>query len=208
MKIRQVEREHRLRDRPGLTLEAIVIHTTGIGIYRRDDPLEWVLDYYTRQALTPHFVVATDGRVYQVAPLEARANHVGMSLAERLSYRTGRWRRKIPRVAEHWDRAWPLRRSPLDLLPGQRSVNACTIGIEVIPRPSREFTVASYIALDELVRTLQTRLGVRECYGHEDLNPLRRPGNDPGALREAPFFDWRWIAGVQTSRQWPPEMTT
>lgn len=199
MQITKVPRKRKLKARDKDAIRLLVVHTTGTGVYRRSKPLQWVLSYYTRQSVTPHFVISEVGNVYQVAEIGEWANHVGYSWLDRRRFANGTWRDKVPKaMVEQWDRRWWPAASPLVLVGAEeKSVNRVSVGVEMIPQPDATFTGRQYAALRELRKQHLDGVSFSELMpvGHEDVNPLRRPGWDPGAFLGR--FDWTLAGGAQ-----------
>lgn len=205
-----------------LPIRGVAIHTTGSGLPRdavasRKDPLQAAIDYY-RVSKGPTYVIGWDGRIAAIFGDElAKTWHVGVEANELPSVRDGTWRQMVsPATAAAWDRRWPGKRGPLDLIGGALP-NEVTIGIETIPvtdgqtlwyppaAPGLRFSAAQHASLRRLVADIARRHRFpsgwqrTHVFGHEDLNPIRRHdaggGWDPGALRSAPYIDMRRITG-------------
>lgn len=206
----QVSRPRDVDDRT-LPVWGLCVHTTGSGIVDnalklRVDPLDHAVHYYlTPGTFFPHYVCGWDGRLVQVADELERAQHVGF--AERSKYLSGAWEKAVaPALLARWKARWPGFKSPAHLFPGS-SPNNVYIGVELTPLPKRDpanglFTVEQYRSVAALANDIGTRwaLGARwwrgpRLLGHEDLNPITRPGWDPGALRVVPDFQWSAVLG-------------
>jgi len=193
----------------------IVVHTTGSGIVKQARkhgaaPFEYAVAYYLKpESYFAHYVVGYDGQIAQIADEHERATHVGVTTEDREAYLSGAWRKMLPpHLVELWERCWPGHKSPAHLYPG-KSVNDCTVGIEVLPvdppatiRPLR-YTRAQHFAVSELCADIAARWGLPSGWhltsrltGHEDVAPLARctkkppAGWDPGALRDTPWWSW------------------
>ena len=67
------------------------IHTTGRTVGQRaladgEQPIDRILRLYAHGNAWPHFVVDTDGTVWQTAALNSRAAHAGIASAQRARY--------------------------------------------------------------------------------------------------------------------------
>ncbi len=124
------------------------------------------------------------------------------------------------KVVALWKARWPNFKSPAHLFPGP-SPNQVYVGIEMIPltgaagQPAplmtggiaRTFTDAQHQAVGKLIADVAQRWSLPfaemidatkgRLVAHEDVNPLERSdaggGWDPGALRDAPRFDWDYL---------------
>jgi N-acetyl-anhydromuramyl-L-alanine amidase AmpD len=133
--------------------------------------------------------------------------HASTSVEERRHYIQGTWKdqaaykhwavvdaynqNKIPQLVRWWQERWPGKMSPQHLYPG-KSPNASYVGVELVPcLPTdiaiKGFTVAQYAKLAKLAVGIATRHKFPDAWyntarlaGHEDVNPMTRPGWDPG----------------------------
>lgn len=194
-----------------------IIHGTGATSARK------ILAYYqSADGLCPHYVINTDGTIYQTADEGLIAYHAATPENERALYRMGwqNWSRFVwnskTNTAEHiggeftgyrgWRETWFDRgyQSPLDLIPGGYT-NARTIGIELVslPKPTpRVFCPVQYQALAELLNERGKANGIpinRETVlGHSDVNPLRRC-NERGSWDPGPV-DYNHLWDLVTAR--------
>lgn len=189
-----------------------IVHTTGDGppaAANRDgrDPLEVALEVYSNMAEGPHYVIGPTGAIVQVRELADIAWHTGVSAVHRRDFLSGHWETLVSKgLVSWWKARWPGVKSPSHLYPGS-SPNAVYYGIECVPAGTYErgvwkpvfgpvapggrnrFTTAQYLACAALV----LHLGIEHdrpgrVVGHEDINPITRPGWDPGAFQE--FWSW------------------
>lgn len=205
-----------------------IIHTTGDGppaVAFRDgrDPLDAAVDVYSNMPEGPHFVVGPTGRIIQVRDTGVVAWHTGVSAVHRRDFLSGHWETLVPKnVVSWWKARWPGVKSPSHLYPGT-SPNAVYYGIECVPTgthiknswkpvhgtpaPAGErnrFTTAQYVACAALVLHLADvgnfdPHAVGRVVGHEDINPITRPGWDPGGFQE--FWSWPLFWDLLTSLQ-------
>jgi len=184
-------------------LYGVTLHTTGSGILDKDlqktaqGTLQKAMDYYASTG-GPHYVVGWDGRIGAVVQDEnMRGAHAGIAAAEQSAYYGNTWRQKVsPTGAALWDKRWPGRRSPADLLPNGNlsNVNDYWLGIEMIPItydakyyfaepafPGSRFTKAQLDAAKKLSDDIARRHGFPSGWkstprflGHSDLNPIER----------------------------------
>jgi hypothetical protein len=127
-----------------------------------------------------------------------------------------------PTVIASWLNRWGDRfSSPQHMFPSA-SPNDCYTGTEMPPiidgvpglepmAPGLRYTRAQHesfarLALDRAERNgwlaaLLADIGPMgklrsvRLVGHEDVNPMDRPGWDPGALRLSPWWDWSYVGG-------------
>lgn len=197
------------------------IHQTGSGLVEQAakhgaDLLNYAVSYYLQpESYFAHYVCGYDGTVVQLANELERAPHVGLSSVERASYLDGSWKAKLPQaVVDQWVRQWGSQyKSPAHLFPGA-SVNNVYVGIEMLPLldpypgaafAGSRYTVEQHDAVAALAADVAGRwsfpkgwAGTGRLATHEALNPFTRSdkqgGWDPGAMRQAPWFDLGWIA--------------
>lgn len=212
------EPAHRTRRRT-MKPWGLCVHTSGRGIVARaqkanrpviDLALEW---YRAKEQSGVHYVIDYDGTIYQMLEDNIRGAHVGISVSERLSYLSGRWRKTARALGvELWRERWPGHRSPQHLYP-TRSPNGCYVGVELVPLPSGRvgadglwFTREQHQAVAELARDLAARHDWPDYWersprflGHEDIDAFARwdlaGGWDPGSMRPRPRFDWVLASG-------------
>lgn len=216
-----IQPAHTARDLPARKEPArcFIVHGTG------QTNLKKVLAYYqSTNGLCPHYVIGTDGTVYQTADEGLIAYHAATPENERALYRMGwqNWSRFVWKKdkPEHiggefpgyrwWRETWKDRGydSPLDLLP-QGKTNAVTIGIELVTPASpskRLYQPAQYESLAQLLRArgLDNHIPINRetVLGHSDVNPLRRCTErgpyDPGLA-----FSYNHLWDLVTSRSAP-----
>lgn len=217
---------------PGMP-EGACVHTVGRGIalgFARENGREpnaeeattAALRWYAEHDDKPGYLVGLDGVAYRVAEDRGVTQHVGGKFRD--DYLSGRWVGLVnPTFLRLWRARWPGYKSPQHLFKG-RSANGAYVGIELLPvtavsgvtpaSPEETFTLAQYVALDELLLSLETEHGWPEGWrktarlvGHEDVGPLgKRDGRgmhrfdagggwDPGNLRRVPRFRWDRLGG-------------
>ena len=185
--------------------KAIIIHCSG------DTDERKVREYYHKndENVCPHFFINSLGETFKIAdPVSQTAYHCAMSKAEAALYAQGQmtWQRYTVKnhkdgpvscpdgvdLYKYWRDTWGIRGLPSPLGMGLGRPNFNTVGIELLSldKPTNAvFNGAQYEALAVLLNTLtrQFNLPVTREYilGHSDVNPLARPGNDPGLK-----FDW------------------
>lgn len=189
---------------------AIVIHTTGYGPVRKHhnlphkygSPLGAAVSIYERMPYSPHYVLGQDGTIVQMCPEELSSWHVGSSRGWR--YDTPRWATKR---YQWWFNRWEGLSTPKELAGGslwlpypesalsgknryfrkiywsslRGSVNANTIGIEVVPPtagPTRPWSGELWRALRLLVQDIHRRREVplekHYVVTHSDCCPVSR----------------------------------
>lgn len=184
-------------------------------------PLDAALDWYLKSQNGivnsykwggPAYVIDYDGTLYQIAPDEALTHHAGSG--NRPLYMTGTWIGKVTtQVADLWRKRWPGRKHPYSLFPSM-SPNVDYIGAEMMPvgrgfggapmAPGLKFTKAQHDTAIALGKDLGERHGwpagwanTNRLLGHEDVDPVERSdrfgGWDPGFLRTAPYFDFKYV---------------
>lgn len=194
-----------------------MVHTTGDGppseaAAQNIDPLDVAIAKYKAMTEGPHFVIGPEGLIVQVRQLTEVAYHVGVHADERRDFLSGAWTSRGDLkvgVARWWRARWPNVRSPQHLYPTERP-NHAYIGIENVPAGTGSpwvqrwgqglvgrFTPAQYLANAALVFKLAPDFGVDvhkagRVVGHEDINPLTRPGWDPGDMTGAWSWDLFW----------------
>lgn len=195
-------------------LYGVTLHTTGSGILDKDlqktaqGTLQKAVDYYSTTG-GPHYVIGWDGRIVAIVQDEKmRGAHAGIQAADQSLYYENTWRNRMsPAGRALWDKLWPGRRSPADLVPNGNlsNVNDYWIGVEMIPitydgkfyfaEPAfkgARFTKAQHEAAKKLAEDIARRNGfptgwknTPRLLGHSDLNPVERdsaasPLWDPG----------------------------
>jgi len=203
----------------------IMLHTTGDGPPRQAlagglDPYDEALRIYESMGrVGPHFLVGPLGQVAQLRDPRREAFHVKTTLAQRRDFLNGNWTTLVkPDVVRWWRARWPGQKSPQHLFPAQKP-RSNYIGIEMIPCgtwPNQSgnwtpfwadpfggtrFSGATYLATAELVLQLAgaydiNTLDRRKLLGHEDVNPVTRPGWDPGDMTGG--FSWNLFNGLLT----------
>lgn len=209
----------------------IVLHTTGSGLaklwVKRGKPgtlEEFAVAFYADpENYAPHYLIAHDGTIFQIANEKERMPHVGTKGPKgenrRKQYLSGEWETVVSTVAlDRWQYAWRSSHtsknyaSPFHLFPGS-SVNNVTMGIENIPttgtsaepmRSGLRFTREQHLAnirlcVDIAIRNKFPKGWARSprLLGHEDVGLIDRHdkggGWDPGWLREKPYFDFEYV---------------
>lgn len=196
----------------------VLLHTTGDGVpadavAENLSPMDIAVRVYSHQDEGPHFVVDPAGAVMQLRSPVAVSWHAGVKADQRRDFLSGHWETLVPKgLVAWWHDRWPGVKSPSHLYP-TASPNESYIGVEFIPagtydkstwKPSpgvhtaptggkNRFTTAQYVSGVQLVRTLATSHGLDvhragRVLGHEDVNPITRPGWDPGAYQG--FWSW------------------
>ena len=200
-----------------------MVHTTGSGIPDKAvregvDIVEMTHRVYSGMREGPHFVIVPDGRVFQYRQLNEKAWHAGVDGAERRDYLSGNWLAKVAKgVASWWKARWVGIQSPQHLYPST-SPNEDYVGIELVPcvayvkgnngslkpvfgepaGPGQRFTAQQYTSLAMLVNELSSKYGIPlsggRLVGHEDIDPMDRPGWDPGDMHG--YFSWSLLRGI------------
>ena len=200
----------------------LLIHSVGDGLavkcLKSGDPVASTIETYAAMKEGPHYAIVPDGTIIRFANhLEVRY-HAATSPADRASFLDGSWETsaKVPKgVVDWWKLRWPGVKSPQHLYPG-KTPNQAYIGIELIPcgvyqgnswepvmgtpaTPRGRFTGQQYGALAVLALMLHAQLGIdifepRRMLGHEDVNPITRPGWDPGSYHG--WFSWSLFRGI------------
>lgn len=190
------------------SFSAIVIHTTGHGPVTRhlDLPHKYITSlhaalyvYSSVMVEGPHYVIDQEGVVIQLCPEELAAWHVGGSKGRHYS---GAWKTNL---YNWWEERWPGLESPKELADGQLwspyppetrknklllkawwqsrygSINANTIGIEVIPpssNPHQSWNESTMLSLGKLCQDIGRRrqipLSRSRVVSHSDCDPLSR----------------------------------
>lgn len=184
---------------------------TGIKVYKNMD---------ASNGVGPHYMICPKGQIVKFREPTLIAWHAGTSVWEREQFMTGNWEttNRVPReTVNDWRRRWPKVKSPQHLFPA-KSPNLSYVGVELIPcgvykkgvhweskfgEPVGEFgryTDEQYETLAKLFVDLAAQFKwPKKCrrtgrlVGHEDVNPISRPGWDPGAFRD--WFDWNHLYG-------------
>lgn len=191
----------RKRARP---IVGVVLHTTGSGpglqaIHKRFPPPDARGDLAYAQRLSGvldfkgHYLVGLAGGIYQVTALDHIAHHTGGASVKHLRKMqlTDTPSGKVfsapnasgvkPR-ADGWAARFPGLTNPLDLAPwqpgpdGNRSANACTVGIDLLEPADGIYPAAQVEALARLLRFLRQDLDLpREAvWDHSELDPYAR----------------------------------
>lgn len=163
----------------------------------------------------PHYAITPDGQLIKFRDHAEVAWHAGTSASERQAFLSGTWEDGVrcPKAVSDW---WKLRwgaqyKSPQHLFPS-RSPNADYIGIELVPcgtysgniwqpllgvpsTPKGRYTGQQYQTAALLTMSLARAYNLTDDFwntgrlvGHEDINPLTRPGWDVGAFNGW----WSW----------------
>lgn len=189
-------------------------HQTGLS------PLETARVVYGEMREGPHFVIDPGGAVERYRDPKEVSWHCGVSAVDRRDFLSGHWGTRVPSALYSWWRArWPGVLSPSHLYPST-TANEDYIGIEMIPcgtyvkgnagswKPifgtpiggdRGRFTGAQYTAAAMLCLTLCRDYSIiarskGRILGHEDVNPLTRPGWDPGGFQG--FWSWETFWGI------------
>jgi N-acetyl-anhydromuramyl-L-alanine amidase AmpD len=184
------------------------------------EPLQTAFAVYGAMREGPGYVIAPSGAVARLRPDDQVAWHCGVSPVERRDFLSGHWEALAkPGVAGWWKARWPGVLTPSHLYPST-SPNHDYIGVELIPcgtfvkgnsgswKPvfgepiggeRGRFTGAQYTAAALLCLTLCRAHSIPmhspgRVLGHEDVNPLTRPGWDPGDLQG--FWSWKTFWGI------------
>lgn len=204
----------------------LALHTTGSGIVEQarkqgKDPLEHAVAYYTKAPFFPHYVIGWDGTIVQICDEGVRAQHIGF--AERALYLSDAWEAKVPaELVKMWKAAWPGYSSPASLFPGP-SPNNVYVGAEMLPldehakfEPAFEgskYTLGQHQGAVMLGADIADRYRFKKDWargpqlvGHESVNPIKRPGWDPGELRKRPWFNMAWVRGMLCQDELSPLM--
>jgi len=216
-----VQRPRKERDRTKI-VHGVCIHTTGVGVLSARDPVARALELYTTKSNPfPHYVLAPEGDLIQVAAESVCSWHAGIAADERKAYANGSWLRQVGRAAlSRWRLEFPGMASPIDLIDGN-DPNQAYISIELIPQADATFLDCQYEILSLWVRDVWERHDLPQhnkwegppivghwikmrragrLVGHEDVEPLTRwnraGGWDPGALRAVPRFDWNKLIAL------------
>lgn len=199
----------RLRKEARGGVAAIVMHTTGRGVYRRAKqwdctPLEAAEKIYSSVLeASGHYVVGQDGVVAQLVPEAIPAWHVG--------YAGSAGPVKGVEGLKWWRDAWPDVEHPYDLNCGKiwqknpagsnPSANSWTIGIEVVPpertgAPWSSNAWAAVIALTaDIGRRHSLELRRETLLRHSDLAPRKRTRR--GQPWDPPPAEWTWERHLQ-----------
>lgn len=199
-----------------LEFYGVLLHTTGDGppkeAYRfSKSALRTAVDIYSNMKEGPHYVVAPDG-FEQIRDTGGIAWHAGVSAEHRRDYLSGHWEQLVGAdLVKWWRSRWGNLKSPQHLYPAA-SPNTNYVGIELVPcgtyiknewvpvlgepaYPKCRFTMPQLIQCARIVagvfenRDMDAKnLKRSQLLGHEDVNPITRPGWDPGHKLGA--FSW------------------
>jgi N-acetyl-anhydromuramyl-L-alanine amidase AmpD len=140
LRIANLHKEHLWDDRPGDSIDTIVIHyasAADFGPKRQFDALS-VMRIFCDLGVSSHYLIDRKGAVYQLAPEEKKAWHCGGSIMPAPDNRQG--------------------------------VNEFSIGIELIATNLSGFTHKQYSNLGTLCTNIEKRYGKKMVYvGHEDI---------------------------------------
>lgn len=199
-------------------VNAIIVHTTGAGPVRRHkaDPKKFPTPFdaavwiYTKiYAPGPHYVVGQNGECVQVCKEELAAWHVGSSQAAQYKNPKGQWTKTCKWWLDRWEPAGF--KSPLELpcwgpvpdnspasvkrLARAGTVNAWTIGIEVVPplNTNDPWSASAQNTLWDLVDDIAARHSLpvdrTHVLTHSDAHPLHRT-NGRGRPWDPPESQW------------------
>ena len=202
----------------------LLVHTTGDGIPSKCSTIEEVSSVavaeYVKMDIAngvgPHYVISPDGSAVELRDPSKKAWHAAVSAHDRQRFLSGMWEteNKVDKsVIDWWHRRWPGTKSPSHLYPA-KSPNDSYVGVELVPcgtydkqtwKPTLaggrmvfgRFTIDQYYALAELCSDLRHPKEWEEpgrLVGHEDVNPITRPGWDPGDKIGA--FDWTLLKNL------------
>ena len=186
------------------------------------EPLATAREVYGGMKEGPHFVIAPDGSVERYRDPSTLSWHCGVSATDRRDYLNGAWegRAEVSKSLVSWWKArWPGVSSPQHLYPS-KTANEDYIGIELIPcgvflknnlgswspvfgapvaGDRARFTGQQYLAAASLLLLLCSTYSIPlhgrgRVVGHEDINPLTRPGWDPDSFQG--FWHWPTFWGV------------
>lgn len=184
----------------------IMLHTTGGGIAGKASReglsllQAGIATYEAMGNVGPHFMVTPACEVVKFREPTTVAWHCSVK-DQRESFLDGTWVKDVTfQIVKWWRERWPGVKNPSFLYPGA-SANDAYIGIEMIPTqyPSAGLDVdirydpGQIVTVAKLVHDLAITHGIDvrrtgRLVGHEDVNPVTRPGWDPGAY----FGDWSW----------------
>ena len=202
--------------RDSLSAYGMLVHTTGDGLAQKclqsGDPVTSTVETYSNMKEGPHYAITPDGTLIKFREPTTVAWHAGVTAADRQTYLTGAWETKVDaRIVDWWKLRWPGRKSPQHLYPG-KSPNEAYVGVELVPcgvyqnaswtpvmgtpaTPKGRYTAAQYTRLALLYTSLfPNRPDQSRLLGHEDVNPISRPGYDPGAYHG--WFSWSLLNGM------------
>ena len=204
--------------RPRIKPWGVAVHTTGRGCYDKDNPVEWLCNYY-KDTGGPHYLIThKTSTLFQFAPEDMKGAHIGISPEEREKCLSGKWEDDFSSAAiERWSARWPGKKSPQHLFP-TKYPNECYIGIELQPSkrgswgkhwpywfsPFQHFILA-FLCYDIAMRNRFPKDWYRtsRLIGHEDVDPYgrwkRNEGWDPGVLRKKPRFNWERLVDILDS---------
>lgn len=178
----------------------LICHTTGSGVLRHPDPLEWALDYYSGpKAYTSHYLIDWEGGLWGIVPENEVAYHAGINDADRALYARGpkHWAKFLRPVVpsrppwperiislekgrvefdtgfagfDWWFERWLHHNSPLDIT---GDPNGESIGVDLLAHKGG-FTDKQHSALKTFVKDCQERYGLLPLLGHSDVHPIQR----------------------------------
>lgn len=145
-------------------IDTIVIHTLYNPNASGDLSITRAKEVLDEAAVSSHYVIARDGKVYQLVPEQYQAWHAGESTMPARS------------ASSSADAGGP---AP----DGRSGVNPFSLGIELIATETSGITRAQYDALTALVVDISGRIPIKHVLGHSDIAPKRK--TDPWK------FDWK-----------------
>lgn len=157
----------------------IVLHDTASGL-SSDGPVSWLSgNPYKTSA---HFVVARDGTITQMVPIDRKANHAGQSEWGGRKFANG-----FSIGVEIVNPGKMLARGPADAVSSTGTVYDCTdYGIEHRSTPNHgdgmwmAYTEAQLMAVEALVEALGRSVPtIKEVVGHFDVSPGRKVDPNP-----------------------------
>jgi len=168
----------------------IVIHITG------NDSVEKTKEAW-KTAASAHYLIDFEGNIYQFVPDSKQAWHCGVKKAEIDIYDKEKWIDSVDseakkKIEKYFFKRWKENAKPKIY----KEHNKVSIGIEMLgyetrPRPNKA-PDPQFESLIKLVKNLCYKYDIPKnhdhIFGHEDVNPITRPGWDPGKL-----FDWNYF---------------
>lgn len=200
---------------------AVVVHTTGCGPVvkwkkNKDkfaSPFEAALDAWNKMPVGTHYAIGQGGECTQLCPERLAAWHVGSSRGRSYNYKSWNRSGKYDWWFERWkgfespkqladERLWQPYAKGIDVPWKARwrshyhgSVNANTVGIEIVPpssNPRGPWSERAWLSLVRLVQDICRRRNIPidrlHVLSHSDCNPRSRTTNsgrpwDPGTTQ-------------------------